>query len=134
VGIGHQVGSWIKGNSTKMRILYVEDHAAFRAAVISRFLAAHQVTVAATLAEARALLPYEAFDVVLLDYDLPDGKGIELLEEIQRDGWTGRVIAVSSREENNARLMTAGAYAAVGKMKFAQINEVLEELERQLRP
>jgi DNA-binding response OmpR family regulator len=117
-----------------MRILYVEDHARFRAAVISRFLTAHQVTVAATLAEARALLPAQAFDVVLLDYDLPDGKGIELMEEIQPDGWAGRVIAVSSREENNARLMAAGAYAAVGKLKFARITAVLEELERQLRP
>jgi CheY-like chemotaxis protein len=114
-----------------MRILYVEDHAAFRAAVISKFLAGHQVTVTATLAEARVLLPSEAFDVVLLDYDLPDGKGIELLEEIKRDGWDGRVIAVSSREENNARLMAAGAYAAVGKLKFAEIAQVLEELERQ---
>src|SRR5712692_2087916 len=117
-----------------MRILYVEDHAAFRAAVISKFLTAHQVTVAATLAEARVLLPSEAFDVVLLDFDLPDGKGIELLEEVQRDGWKGRVIAVSSREENNAQLMAAGAYAAVGKLKSAQIKEVLEELEWQLRP
>lgn len=117
-----------------MRILYVEDHAKFRAAVVTQFLTAHQVTVAETLAEARALLPSEAFDVVLLDFDLPDGKGIELLEEIQRTGWPGRVIAVSSIEENNARLMAAGAYAAVGKLKFGQITAVLEELERQLRP
>jgi hypothetical protein len=44
------------------------------------------------------------------------------------------VTAATSREENNARLMAAGAYVAVGKMKFAQITAVLEELERQSRP
>jgi DNA-binding response OmpR family regulator len=117
-----------------MRLLYVEDHAAFRAQVVPRFLADHHVTVAASLAEARALLLDGTFDAVLLDYDLPDGKGIELLEELQEDGWSGWVVAVSSFQENNARLQAAGAHAAVSKMKFSEITAVLASLERRLRP
>jgi DNA-binding response OmpR family regulator len=122
-----------KGDATKMRLLYVEDQAAFRAVVIPRFFAGHEVTVASTLAEARALVSSRTFDAVLLDYDLPDGKGIELLEDLQQSGWTGSVVAVSSREENNAHLMAAGAAATVSKMKFGEISAVLEQLEQQLR-
>jgi two-component system cell cycle response regulator len=117
-----------------MRLLYVEDHAAFRAQVIPKFLADHHVTEASTLAEARALLPSGTFDAVLLDYDLPDGKGIELLEELQQSGWTGWVVAVSSFEENNARLLAAGAAAGVSKMKFGGITTLLASLEARLRP
>ncbi len=76
-----------------MRLLYVEDHPRFSAIVITEFLSAHEVTVAGTLAEARALLARAAFDVVLLDYDLPDGKGGELLTEIRRQQLAMRVIA-----------------------------------------
>jgi two-component system, OmpR family, response regulator QseB len=112
-----------------MRILYVEDQVAFRTHVISMFLSAHQVTVASTLTEARSLLASGSFDAALLDYDLPDGKGIELVGEIQRCGLADRVVAVSSRDENNARLMAAGARAAVNKLRFSQIAAVLEHWE-----
>ena len=117
-----------------MRLLYVEDHPRFPAIVIPQFLSAHQVTVAGTLAEARALLAREPFDVVLLDYDLPDGKGSELLEEIQRQQLAVRVIAVSSREENNARLLELGADAVVSKLKFGDMIDALEQLDRPPRP
>jgi DNA-binding response OmpR family regulator len=111
-----------------MRLLYVEDHDRFRAIVIARFLSAHEVTVAGSLAEARAILASETFDGVLLDYDLPDGKGSELLEEIRGQWPDLPVIAASSHEAGNARLMAAGASATVGKLKFDRIGEVLEQV------
>ncbi len=112
-----------------MRILYVEDHARFRDIVIRQFLAAHEVIVAPTLHEARRLLAAEHFDAVLLDHDLPDGKGTELLEDIRQQGLDRRVIAVSSFDDKNAGLLAAGAVAAVSKLKFAGIEEVLKKLE-----
>jgi DNA-binding response OmpR family regulator len=111
-----------------MRLLYVEDHIQFRALAITRFLTAREVTVASTLAEARAFLARESFDAVLLDYDLPDGKGGELLEEIRQQPLDLRVIGVSSREENNLRLLALGADAVVSKMNFGEVVGVLDQL------
>ena len=42
----------------------------------------HQPQTAATLAEARAQLERECPDLVLLDHQLPDGTGLELLREM----------------------------------------------------
>jgi DNA-binding response OmpR family regulator len=117
-----------------MRILYVEDHPRFPGIVIPRFLSAHQVTVAGTLAEARILLARETFDAVLLDYDLPDGKGGELLEEIRRQQLAVQVIGVSSREDNNARLLELGADAVVSKLKFGDVVDALQQLDCLPRP
>src|SRR5262245_41655697 len=116
-----------------MRLLYVEDHAAFRAAVITQFLSAHEIIVAANLEEARTLLANSQFDAVLLDYDLPDGKGTVLLDALSRRGLSLKVIAVSSMDEKNALLLAAGACAAVSKMKFSRIVEVQKTVEQELK-
>ena len=47
----------------------------FAANVISQFLPRHLVTVAPSLAEARKALAAGSFDLLLVDYDLDDGKG-----------------------------------------------------------
>jgi DNA-binding NarL/FixJ family response regulator len=66
-----------------------------------------------------------AFDVVMVDYDLDDGKGTEVIalakELVPRVG----VVAVSSHAEGNARLLAAGANAACSKMQFANIHSAL---------
>jgi DNA-binding response OmpR family regulator len=115
-----------------VKILYVDDHVRFRTGIIRQCLAAHEVTVASTLVEARARLADGTFDVVLLDYDLPDGKGEELLAEMAGSGRAARVIGFSSRDENNARLLAAGAWAAVGKLQFRQLGDLLKSLEAEL--
>ena len=65
-----------------MRLLYIEDNLQFVEVALRQFLPAHQVTLATSLGEARQLFAREAFDAVLLDYDLPDGKGIDLMPEL----------------------------------------------------
>lgn len=63
-----------------MRILFVENHAPFAQVAIAQFLAGHDVIVAPSLAAARAAKG--PFDVVLIDYDLDDGKGDVLVREL----------------------------------------------------
>lgn len=62
------------------RILLVEDDAAL-ARGIALALDAHErtVTAAQTAAEARRAVTAERFDLVLLDINLPDASGLELL-------------------------------------------------------
>ena len=63
----------------------VDDDAGFTDATAQIIqLLQHQVTVAATVAEARLCLQQNTFDLVLLDIMLPDGSGFEVLETLYR--------------------------------------------------
>ena len=64
------------------RVLHVEDDADMRRILHRSLPAGWIVVVAANLADARAALAREAFDVVLLDLTLPDGRGTELLGHV----------------------------------------------------
>lgn len=48
-----------------------------------QFLAAHEVTLVPSLSQARQGLKSWSFHAILLDFDLEDGKGSELLAEVQ---------------------------------------------------
>jgi CheY-like chemotaxis protein len=63
---------------------------------------------------------------VLLDYDLEDGKGTELIEVIRGLRTPPVVIATSARDAGNAALVAAGAHAECSKAKFATIESVLK--------
>lgn len=102
-----------------MRILIVDDHPHFTPIVVEQFLADHEVTVAASLAEAReTMMRGSVFDVVLVDYDLPDGKGAELVRELRKAGYPGRLVGISARELGNEELLAAGADAICPKGRF----------------
>ena len=65
------------------RVLLVDDEPDFVAAASELLrLHGHDVRTADTLANARRLLDSQSPDVLLLDLMLPDGNGLELLEEL----------------------------------------------------
>ncbi len=109
-----------------MKILYVDDHTPFRAVVQRRFLAGHDVTGAENLAEARRRLAESDFDVLLLDYQLRDGLGEELIPEAAAK--SVKVIACSANAEQNERLVSAGAMGVISKNEFSKLAEKLESL------
>jgi len=67
-----------------LTVLLVDDDAEFTdvACTIIEFLG-HEVLTASTLAEAREWLSKESFDHILLDFMLPDGSGLHLMESLQ---------------------------------------------------
>ena len=109
-----------------MKILYVENHAVFAATVIRQFLSKHSVTIAPSLSSARQALDAGCFDLLLVDYDLDDGKGEELVTELNATGKSIPVIGVSSHEAGNTALLRAGAVAVCGKMEFDRIERVID--------
>jgi CheY-like chemotaxis protein len=113
-----------------MRLLWVENHAVFVRVAGQQFLAAHAVTVVPSLADARALLTEQTFDAVLLDHDLDDGKGSELLDFIRQLACRPPVIAASAHADGNDALLRAGADAVCPKAGFATIEAVLASLPR----
>ncbi len=108
-----------------MKILWVEDNVRFAGVAGQQFLASHEVTRVPSLRAARESLRAWAFEAILLDYDLEDGKGSELLPNLQVLEPRPFVVAVSAHQVGNAALIEAGADAICSKPEFAKINSVL---------
>ncbi|RZL11157.1 MAG: PAS domain S-box protein [Rubrivivax sp.] len=97
------------------RLLVVEDDAA-TAAWLSTLLcqAGYGVTVAHDLAQARTALAGQSFSAITLDLSLPDGNGVELIQEVRADPETAGlpILVVSSHSERGC-LAFSGSLAAL---------------------
>ncbi len=95
----------------RLRVLLVEDDAVDRLA-FERFTARQELpwdTVAAeSLSEARQLLAQARFDLVITDYDLGDGDGLDVLALV--NGTPVIVVTGAGDEATAVRAMRAGAY------------------------
>lgn len=111
-----------------LNILWVENHQRFSQIAVKNFLTAHIVTIVPTVVMARKCLSEGQFDLVLLDYDLDDGKGIELVREIIGGSPHPKLIATSAHATGNQALLNAGADAVCSKMEFANIEQVIGSL------
>jgi two-component system response regulator PilR (NtrC family) len=92
-------------------ILIVEDEPAIRLAVSATLVAAgFSVLEVSDLRSAREVVG--SADVVVLDYELPDGIGFDLLREIKSDPHNVPVIVMSAYggPEHSRAAMTLGAF------------------------
>ena len=82
-----------------MRVLIVEDNEplakSMAASLCAKGMCAETTNI---IAEASELLSYTAYDVVLLDLNLPDGDGLDVLRELRAREDTTPVIAVTARD------------------------------------
>jgi len=108
-----------------MRLLWVENNAQFAAVALRVFLQDFSVCVVPSLKDARLRLTEEVFDSILLDYDLDDGKGTELVPLVLSLPNRPFLIAASSHAEGNNQLSKAGADVICSKMDFARIATIL---------
>jgi DNA-binding response OmpR family regulator len=109
-----------------MRILFVEDQRMFAEMVAGQFLAGHDVAFADSVAAARvALEGCAGYEAVLIDYDLPDGKGTEVVQALRGARYAGKIIAVSAKDEGNAELRRAGAHAICKKAELHRVAMLL---------
>lgn len=111
-----------------MKILYVENSLFFAAYACQELLAAHVVQVVPTVAEARHALRANDYDLVIVDYDLDDGKGDEFVSACRLLRPNLKIIAGSSHEAGNKALVKAGACAVCAKKEFDSIQSVIDNL------
>jgi PAS domain S-box-containing protein len=73
--------------------------------------AGHSVTRCRTAADALIVLGHTAFDLVLLDLKLDDGRGLELLDALAREGIAVPIMVVTGKgdEQLAVRILRAGA-------------------------
>jgi CheY-like chemotaxis protein len=119
----------LRTRSAQMKILYVENHEVFAANVTRQFLSQQAVTVAPSIAAARQARVAGTFDLLLVDYDLDDGKGDAFVREVRALGDRILIVGISSHDEGNAALHRAGASAICSKMQFDRIQSVIERLK-----
>ena len=88
-----------------VRVLLVEDEARL-AETVARGLrqAAHAVDVADRLGTAREKLRAERYDVLVLDVNLPDGSGFDLVSELRRADNATPVLLLTARDGVNDRV------------------------------
>ncbi len=101
-----------------MRLLIVEDEEGLASALrVGLHREGYAVDVAATCADAREKLAFSAYDLLVLDVNLPDGDGFELAAEI-RSGRVGsasgpdlRILMLTARSRlpDRVRGLDAGA-------------------------
>ncbi len=114
-----------------IRVLLVDDHAAFReplAFMIGREPDLTVVGQAGSLAEARPQLA--GADVLVVDLDLPDGNGIELIRELRAANRRGLalVLSASGDERDRARAVEAGAAGLLHKS--TQLATIIDAIRR----
>lgn len=88
------------------RVLVVEDEPKMRESVAEGLrLEPWTVKTAATGEEAIASLEQEAFDLVVLDWMLPDRNGIEVLQHLRQRGIQAPVLMLTARTTLNDRVI-----------------------------
>jgi len=114
-------------------ILLVEDDAVL-ARSLTEYLQADglAIVLASTAAAARAIGPAES-DVVILDWMLPDGQGIDLLREWRQAGVRTPVILLTARSELVDRVVGLELGANDYVVKPFEPRELLARLRVQLR-
>jgi RNA polymerase sigma factor (sigma-70 family) len=117
-----------------IRVLLVDDHATFRQPLTFMLEREPDITVvgqAGSLREARTML--QGVDVALLDLDLPDGNGIDLIADLRAANPKGRVLVLTGtgRGRDQARAVEAGAAGVM--YKSARIAEVIDTVRRLAR-
>ena len=114
-----------------LRLLVVEDHEATRT-VLSRLLtrSGHQVTMAGTIHEALLAFSAERFDAIISDLGLPDGSGLDLMREIQRQRPVpGIALSGYGMEDDLRQTKEAGFIAHLVKpVNFDQLRQILIQL------
>lgn len=108
-----------------MKLLYVENHIVFAQQAIRQFLFDCDVTLVPSISAAYVHLKTTVFELILVDYDLDDGKGDSLVRALRHSGWKGKIIAVSAQDHKNLILLRSGADMACSKMTFSKIRPLL---------
>ena len=116
---------------SESRLLLVDDEDSFRRLVGKELgREGYAVETAGTLEEARQILAHQSFHLVLLDLRLPDGNGLELLNDIRSSlpGTQVVVLTAYGTVQEAIQAMKQGAHDFLTKpCKLAELEAVIEK-------
>ncbi|MBV9281942.1 MAG: response regulator transcription factor [Chloroflexi bacterium] len=114
-----------------IRVLLVDDHAAFRqplAFMINREEDMEVEAEAGTVADARQVLA--GADLGVIDLNLPDGSGVELVRDFRLANHRGRVLVLTGTGIRKEQALAVEAGAAMVMHKSAGIPEIVDTIRR----
>jgi PAS domain S-box-containing protein len=117
----------VQGTAGRARILHVEDDPDMRNVVATIAHGIADFEAAGSVAEARARLECEKFDLVLLDLGLPDGSGWELLPLINRLVPPVRVVIFSAQDAGHGSEALPYAFLVKSQTSEQRLIEVIQE-------
>jgi two-component system, sensor histidine kinase and response regulator len=119
------------------KVLIIDDDAVDRMAVIRAFKGAEfqtELLEAIDCASGMALANSHQFDCIFVDYRLPDGNGIELLQKLRQQGIRVPIISLTGQHDDRVAvdLMKAGAsdYLSKSQISPAQLRQVFQNVMR----
>jgi two-component system, NarL family, response regulator DevR len=113
------------------RVLLIDDHATFREPLAFMFEREPDFEVvgeAGSLAEARHML--EGIDLAVVDLDLPDGDGTELIGMLRTANPRGMVLVLTASSEREVHALAVEAGACGVLHKSVRIKEVIDAARR----
>ncbi|WP_395748323.1 response regulator [Prosthecobacter sp.] len=118
--------------SRPLHLLVVEDHAPTRS-ILGRLLTrhGHHVITASTVAEALAAFSAHPCDVVITDLGLPDGSGLQLMEQLRKTRpITGIALSGYGMETDLQQTKEAGFSAHLTKpIQMEELHQILARLK-----
>ncbi len=119
---------------SETHLLIVDDEESFRTLVAKELKrVGYAVEAAGTLEEARRLLARQSFHLVLLDVRLPDGSGLDLLNDIRESLPSTQVVILTAygTVQEAIQAMKQGAHDFLTKpCKLGELEAVLEKALR----
>jgi DNA-binding NarL/FixJ family response regulator len=118
-----------------MRFLLIEDHPLMRSA-LKQLLATRfphsSLDEAADAASAMKLITEEDWTLIMVDIDLPDRSGLDLLADIRVLSPQSRVLVLSGQDEMEfgQRVIKAGASGFIGKLSSTE--QIMAAIQRVL--
>ena len=88
-----------------MRILIIEDEATLNETIsegLKEF--GYQSDIAESISDARYMIDIRNYDLILLDWMLPDGNGIDLIPEIKAKSNKTSIIVLSARDDKESEI------------------------------
>ncbi|MHB8667395.1 MAG: PAS domain S-box protein [Burkholderiales bacterium] len=117
----------VRGTGMRAQILHVEDDADVRRVVATIAREVADFEAAGSVAEARARLARDKFDLVLLDLGLPDGSGWELLPLINALVPPVRVVIFSAQDAGHGDAALPYTFLVKSQTSEQRLIEVIEE-------
>jgi DNA-binding response OmpR family regulator len=114
------------------RILCVED-SKDTLFLLEEALAGHPLAFATTLREALNLVSRETFDLYLIDIELPDGTGFELLSALTDKAKTKPILFLTGRQDFSSKVSAFSLGADDFIVKPFDLKELRLRIESRLR-
>jgi DNA-binding response OmpR family regulator len=114
-------------NGNSKRILHVEDSKSLQQYIGAILSGIAEITWANTLKEARLLIKDSKFDLVLVDFTLPDGSGSDLIHELAVQDPTIPVIVFSAHDITNTMINVSKVFVK-GRFNEQDLIEAVRSL------